>query len=169
MRHVVSSMGAAAAILLMATGAWGEESNGASLTIGEVASDFVLNTEQSDWSGSADFPSVSITLSAGETALEAGIFSLRLGFEMAGGQMGGVEASLLQRSSDATESLYCNDEPEHGDLTVDVESTSQDGDALTIKGTISCELGTSESYGNDIDLSDPVPLSGDFDVTLQKL
>lgn len=169
MRHVVSSMGAATAILFAAAGAWGEDDNGASLTIGEVASDFSLNTEQSDWSGSADFPSVSITLSAGETALEAGIFSLRLGFEMAGGQMSGVEASLLRRSGDATENLYCKDEPDGGGLAIDVESTSQDGDALTIKGTISCELGTSESYGNDIDLSDPVPLSGDFDVTLQKL
>ncbi|MEM7120147.1 MAG: hypothetical protein AAF563_02645 [Pseudomonadota bacterium] len=50
-----------------------------------------------------------------------------------------------------------------------MESTSQDGDILTDIGSVACQLGTSGDFGDEIDLSDPLPISGDFAVALQRL
>ena len=167
MSHFVLKIGAV--LGLVTTAAWSQQSSEAAVTIGEVEYAFALNAEQSDWSGSANFPSISIALAAGDEAREHGFFSLRFGFEMGGGQIRGAEAKLLRRSGDATESLYCEDETESGGLLVEVESAVQNGDSLSIEGRISCLLGTSENYGRDIDLSDPLDVSANYTLVLKKL
>ncbi len=155
--------------LTMTTGAWGQAGGEASVTVGDAEYAFTLNAAQSDWRGSASLPSISMSLAAGGEARESGVLALSLGFEMTGGQLISAEARLLRKSGDGTEWLYCEDEIESGGLAIEVETIAEDGETLSVQGRMTCELGTSENFGRDIDLSNAVPVSSAFNVKLQRL
>lgn len=169
MRHFIQNIGAVIALGLATTAAWGQASGEANLTIGDIERGFNLRTEQSDWSGSVQFPSISISLSPDAATREAGVFGITLNFDWFSSQIANADLRLLRRSGDGTQNIYCYDETERGGLLVDIESYVQEEETVNIVGRMSCQLGTSENFGRDIDLSDPVDISGDFSVVLFKL
>lgn len=65
--------------------------------------------------------------------------------------------------------LFGQEESERGGLTVQLDSHEIDWTQLSLNGQFTGQLGTSENYGRDIDLSGGKPISGSFAVTLEML
>lgn len=158
----------AATAILVTSSAWAEEGGEALLTVADVEQAFALATS-SDFSGSPDFPSVNLSLSGPRDGNATDVVSVMLGFEIHGDEAPSPEARLLRRVGEETEWLFCYSEAEPGGLTVALEEFAIDGDLMSVHGQFSCNFGTSENYGRDIDLSDPLAVSGQFNVTLERL
>ena len=158
----------AATVILVTSGAWADEGGEARLTVTDVEQVFTL-AESSDYSGSPEFPSVSLALRGPRDGNATDVVSVMLGFAIHGDEASSPEARLLRRVGDETEWLFCYSEAERGGLTVALEEHAIDGNFMSVQGQFSCNFGTSENYGRDIDLSDPLAVSGQFNVTLERL
>jgi len=154
----------ALAAIALASPALAEEGGQIVLTIDGQDVVFPLWAEQSDWSGNASWASANIYTRAQGEDWER-YKTLTLGFEGPSGAAGNPEVSLSRAvAGGGTESLYSTDE--EGDLTVTVEGARVEGAFLSFSGTLSGVLGTSDNWGRDIDLTDPLPFEGRFEVTL---
>jgi hypothetical protein len=158
------------AIIMVTAGALAEEGGEALLTIGGVEQVFRLSPS-SDFSGSPQYPSVSMSLAAPRENNATDVASISLGFEFSttSEDVSSAEARLFRRAGEKTETLYCHDEAERGGLTVTIEEQAIEGNFMSVKGRFSGNFGASENYGRDVDLSSPVPVSGEFTVTLERL
>jgi hypothetical protein len=159
-----------AAIVLATSGAMAEEGGEALLTIGDVEQKFTLSPT-SDFSGSPQFPSATITLAIPHEGNATDIIHVSLGFDVDiySEDVSAPEARLLRRTGETTENRFCYDEAERGGLTVTLEEYSIEGDFMSLQGRFSCDFGTSENVGRDIELTDSLPISGEFRVTLERL
>ena len=169
MRQIFAGFGAVVVIGLTAATATGAEDSRALISIGDSEYAFTLRSEQSDWVGSTSFGSVSIRLIPNEEGREAGWTGLSLGFEISGDQARNGEARLTRRVDSGFQNLFCEDDSEGGALVVELESVAMENETLSIDGRMACQLGTSENFGQDIDLSDPLEISGSFVLALPKL
>jgi hypothetical protein len=120
-----------------------------------------LWTSQSDHSGSPNWRSVNIYARADAGADGYGTFTL--GFSVVNGAASAPEASL--RSEAGT--LFSREEA--GALEVTVTEVAPDGSLLVLTGSFSGNFGTSDNFGRDIDLSDPVAVEGSFALRLPEL
>jgi len=154
-------------LMALALPARAEEGGEAKLTVGGEEHAFVLNAEQSDWSGSSAFTSVNIWTFASDAETRAKFPSFTLGFEIQGGEARAAELRLNRASGDAIERLY--GEPDAGGLVVQLDKIESQDSLLSLSGSFTSDVGPSENAGRDIDLSDPLPVSGRFSVTLEKL
>ncbi|MEQ9257717.1 MAG: hypothetical protein RIG84_01320 [Roseovarius sp.] len=128
-----------------------------------------LWAEQSDWSGSANWPSISIYARAynedGEDPLV-----VTLSFEAGNWVPGGEEMRITKYSDgQADYKLFGGGDEEDGAISVSLDSHEMSGTTLSLTGSVDGQLGTSENYGRDIDLSEAVTVAGTFAVTLEEL
>ena len=149
------------AALLAGQPALAQEEGTLTLEIGGVTGTFMLWGSQSDWSGSASDPSVNIYARPADEATRSAFAVFTLGFYGLGTAGESAEATVQKADGARLWSKV-----EQGALGVRVDSASAEGDFLSISGTVEGQMGTSESFGRDIDLSSPAPLSGTFSVTL---
>jgi hypothetical protein len=89
-----------------------------------------------------------------------------LGFEIINGASGNPEASLTSVTNGKREKLFAGNEEEEGGLVVKIENVSTSDDELSVAGTFATQMGTSENYGRDIDLTSPLQVTGSFNVVL---
>ncbi len=126
-----------------------------------------LWAEQSDWSGSESWPSISI-LARGSNG--AGTLTLGLSFEASGWSPSGAEMDLSRfDGGERVLHVFGQEEAERGGITVELDGHEIDGSRLSLTGRFTGTLGPSKNFGRDIDLSDGVPVSGSFSVTLETL
>ena len=123
---------------------------------------YTLVPGQSDWSGSESFGSASIYASPDDNASH--LQSMMFGFSLAGGAAEGGEINLRTVSDGETIRYYAGEDAEEGGLVVTLESASVSGEELSLTGSFQTELGTSENYGRDIDLSEAMAMQGTFNV-----
>jgi hypothetical protein len=162
--RIVAAAGTAAAVVAAAPAA-AEEGGVVEPVIGAEEFRFPLQASQSDWSGSADWASVSIRARPVDEAAWARFKALSLSFDYAGGAVSTPELRLLRVVGEGEmQRLYA--EAEAGGLEVTVDRAEAQGDFLTVEGRFSAEMGPSEDYGRTVDLSDPIPVAGSFAVTL---
>ncbi|WP_299783869.1 hypothetical protein [uncultured Marivita sp.] len=124
-----------------------------------------LNAGHSDWTGSAGFAKVSILTRPTDLETWQRFQSLRLAFDLLrnGAQL--PEMSLLRRSrGSGFERWYGR--ADSGGLAVVVTDRALDGDLLQVSGSFTGTLGQSFDFGQTIDLSTPMPVSGTFEVRL---
>ncbi|MEQ6250371.1 hypothetical protein ABMC89_15860 [Sulfitobacter sp. HNIBRBA3233] len=124
---------------------------------------------QSDWSGSANWPSINIYARSfnedGEDPLV-----VTLGFDAPGWTPSQAEMRLSRyEGGDAVLKLFANEDEEDGGLAVKLDSHALEGTLMSLTGSVTGTLGTSDNYGRDIDLSDGIPVDGVFTVTLEEL
>ncbi|MEC7763080.1 MAG: hypothetical protein VX874_14350 [Pseudomonadota bacterium] len=150
--------------LSVATAAQGEEAGTLTLNLGGESHAYTLWADQSDWSGSARYASVNIYALPQNDATRASYGALTLGFEVSGGSTRAPEVSLTRIDGDDRVKLYAKDDA--GDLSITADTASVTGEELTLSGSFSGDMGISETYGRDIDLTDPVAVNGTFDVVL---
>lgn len=152
--------------LSLAGAAQAEEAGTLTLDLGGESHSFTLWADQSDWSGSESYASVNIYARPDGDATRAAYGILTLGFELAGGSTNAPEASLTRLDGDTRVKLFSQGDADEGGLTITADSSSVSGDELTVSGNFSGDMGISENYGRDIDLSDAVAFTGTFDVVL---
>jgi hypothetical protein len=150
--------------LALASPAVAEEGGEVVLTIGGEDFVFPLWESQSDWMDGGAFSSVNIYSRPTDEETWARFKTFTLGFSGPISAPGDPEASLTRIVDGERQELYSEDEA--GGLAVAIDEASVEGELLTVSGTLSGAFGTSENWGNDIDLSEPVPISGRFMVTL---
>ncbi|WP_288927506.1 hypothetical protein [uncultured Maritimibacter sp.] len=141
-----------------------DEAGTLTLDIAGETHSFTLWAHQSDWSGSETYASVNIYARPETDATREAYGILTLGFEVAGGSANAPEASLTRIDGDERVKLYSTDDAGGLSITPDIASVS--GEELTVSGSFAGEMGISENYGRDIDLNDPLAVSGTFDVVL---
>lgn len=149
---------------LVPTIALGQEGGTVEVTIDETSYDFPLWESQSDWSGSAEWASVNIYSRPLDEDTWELFKGFTLGFQYNGGTVGSGEASL-SRVIDGELVRYFAD-ADDTEMTLTVEEASVDGAYLTLNGTAEMTMGTSDNFGRDIDMSEPLSLSAVFAVTL---
>jgi hypothetical protein len=152
-----------ALVILAPIAAFAEEGGVLTLEIEGAVYEFPLNAGQSDWGGTQAYGSVNIYSRPTDEATWALFKQLTLGFTLQQTVADAPEISLNRMVGDEMEKLFGNAEA-GAEVTLDEVIT--DGDFLTISGSFKGDLGTSRNYGGDIDLSEPVPISGTFVVTL---
>lgn len=124
---------------------------------------------QSDWSGSENWPSVNIYARAFNEAGENPLV-VTLGFEAPQGTPGSPELTVTQYEDGAVaERLFSGSDAEDGGLSVVLERQMVDGSTLSLSGSFTGTIGTSENRGRDIDLSNGIAVQGTFSVTLDEL
>jgi len=125
--------------------------------------------EQSDWSGGESWPSINIyARDFRDEGEEPAMVSL--GFAASRWEPSLPEMDLvLYENRKPVGRLYAREEEERGGLTVIVDSHVIDGTSLSLTGSFEATLGPSDNYGGDIDLSQGVPVTGTFAVTLETL
>ena len=125
--------------------------------------------EQSDWSGSESWPSINIyARDFSDNGEEPALISLS--FEASGWQPSVPEMDMvLYENRKSVGTLFAREEEERGGLTVIVDSHAFDRTSLSLTGSFEAMLGPSDNYGNDIDLSQGVSVTGTFDVVLETL
>lgn len=161
----VIRMAGFAALLLAASMASAREGGFISITLADEQLDLPLNAGHSDWSGSEGFAKVSILTRPTDLATWQRFQSLRLAFDLLRNSAQTPEMSLLRRTGDAGFERWYG-RADSGGLTVIVTDRHLDGALLQIGGTFTGTLGRSRDFGQTIDLSTPMPVSGRFDVTL---
>ncbi len=161
-RFIVLLLAAAAALSPLAVQA--AEGGAVSLEIGGETVEFPLWAGQSDWSGSEVFASVNIYARPTDEATWARFKTLALGFTVTGAGVDSPELSLSRVAADGIEKLHAG--ADAGGLAVTVDTRAVAGYEMTLSGTFSGRMGPSDNFGRDIDLSDPVPVTGRFSVTL---
>jgi len=161
---IIRFSGTAACALILASAAHAQEGGEVVLEIGGESVVFPLWNSQSDWSGSEHWATVNIyTRPTDETAWES-YKGFTLGFELVNGVAQYGEVDLTTADGDELTRYY--GEEGETDLTLTVESYDVSGELLTLSGEITATMGTSETFGSDIDLSDPRDIAGTFTVTL---
>lgn len=143
-----------------------EEAGEVTLEIDETTYAFPLWKSQSDWSGSESYTSVNIFARPGDKQTKAKFQTFTLGFETMGSNLNSGEITLTRLVDGDRQKLYAGTDEDEGGIDLVLESKSVDGDELKIAGTFTTQMGTSKNYGRDVDLSNPVEVSGRFDVTL---
>jgi len=151
------------ALLITPFAAFAEESGAVTLEIDGTSYEFPLEASQSDWGGSVTYGSVNIYSKPTDEATWALFKRLTLGFTITNGTTDAPELGLSRMVGGEMQKLFGSKDT---GATVTLEDASVDGDFLTLTGSFSGTLGTSKNYGSDIDLSDPVPVTGNFSVTL---
>ncbi|MDM8168120.1 hypothetical protein [Roseovarius sp.] len=156
----------AAATLVSTIGlaAYAEEGGELVLEVDGETHAYTLLPSQSDWSGSESFGSASIY--ALPTDKSSHLQSLMLGFSLAPGGAERGEINLRTVSDGDTIRYYAGDDAEEGGLVVTLDSSSVSGEELSLTGSFQTELGTSDNYGRDIDLSEAMTMQGTFSVVL---
>ncbi|MEQ8559143.1 MAG: hypothetical protein RIB03_12570 [Henriciella sp.] len=127
---------------------------------------FPLWESQSDWSGSESYASVNIYARPTDKETWSKFKTFTLGFETMGSNISAPEARLTRMVNGDQQRLFAGEDQDEGGLKVTVDSTSVTGDALSITGSFVAQMGPSDNFGRDIDLSDPVEITGRFDVKL---
>ncbi|KZY42882.1 hypothetical protein A3731_32435 [Roseovarius sp. HI0049] len=125
---------------------------------------YTLVPGQSDWSGSESFGSAS--LYARPSDKSSPLQSLMLGFNLAPGGAERGEINLRTVSDGETIRYFAGADAEEGGLVVTLDNSSVSGEELSVSGSFQTQLGTSDNYGRDIDLTEPMEMQGSFDVTL---
>jgi hypothetical protein len=96
--------------------------------------------------------------------------TLGLSFEASGWSPSGAEMDLSRfDGGERVLRVFGREEAERGGLAIELEEHEIDGGRLSLTGRFTGALGPSENFGRDIDLSDGVPVSGRFSVTLETL
>ena len=162
MLKTIQRLAAIALLGLVPVFAAAQEGGAVEVTINDTAYVFPLWENQSDWSGTVDWGSVNIYTRPLDEDTWALFKEFTLGFQFAGGNIDGGEASLNRMVDGTLVYYYANDTG----MTIAVEGMSADGDCLTLSGTAEMTMRTSENWGNDIDMSDPPSLSAAFTLTL---
>jgi len=135
------------------------------ITLADERLELPLNAGHSDWTGSEGFAKVSILTRPTDLKTWEQFQSLRLAFDLLRHGAQTPEMSLLRRGDDdGFERWYSR--PDLGGLRVTVTDRSLDGAQLRVSGTFLGMLGISPDFGRTIDLSEPMSVSGTFDVTL---
>lgn len=128
-----------------------------------------LWASQSDWSGGESWPSINIYARAFDENGENPLV-VSLGFDAPGWTPGRAEMQLTSyEDGEAVLQLFSGEDEEEGALSVVVDGHEVDGTTLTLTGSFDGTMGTSDNFGRDIDLSDGVPVTGTFAVTLDEL
>lgn len=128
-----------------------------------------LRGGQSDWSGSANWPSISLSARAFNEDGEDPIV-VNLSFDAANWAPSLPELRLTRyEDSQVTETLFSGEDEDDGALSVTLDSHDLQGTTLTLTGRFQGTMGPSENYGRDIDLSKGQPVEGTFEVTVEEL
>ncbi|MBO6883795.1 MAG: hypothetical protein JJ869_09480 [Marivita sp.] len=135
------------------------------LTLADQTLELPLSAGHSDWTGTQGFIRVSIFSRPSDLETWKRFQSLRLAFDLLRNSAQLPEMSLLRRTGDADFERWYG-RGDSGGLTVMVTDSALDGDLLRVTGTFTGTLGQSGDFGRTIDLSAPMPVSGDFSVTL---
>lgn len=162
-------IGTALAAGLFATFGQAQSSGEITVMIAGAERTIPVWAEQSDWSGSEDWPSINIyARDFRDEGEEPAMVSLS--FEASRWQPGVPEMDMvLYENRKPVGELFAREENERGGLTVTLESHEIDGALLSISGIFEGTLGPSDNNGRDIDLSEGVPVTGRFTVTLDQL
>ena len=154
---------------LSAAPCFAQSSGEITLTVGGEELVVPLWSGQSDWSGGESWPSVNIYARAfnenGEDPLV-----VTLGFEAPGWTPDVSELQVTRyEGGEVRRRLYSGEDEDEGGLAVTIDSHAIDGTTLNISGRFDGMMGTSESFGRNVDLSDPVPVAGTFAIALEEL
>lgn len=153
----------------LATASFSQSSGSVTLTFADEERTIPVWSEQSDWSGSDNWPSINIYARDFRDDSEEPIIA-SLGFEAARWQPSVPEMEIvLYENRKPAGRLYAREEEDGGGLTVIVDSHVINGTSLSLTGSFEATLGPSDNYGRDIDLSQGVPVTGTFAVVLQAL
>lgn len=122
---------------------------------------------ESEWYGGEKRPHISLSARAlDDNGREE--LSMGLSFDAARWDASAPEMTLWRfEDGELVQHLRAYQEEERGALTVTLDSHELDGTTLNLTGRLEGTLGTSESRGRNIDLSDGVPVVGTFAVTLE--
>ncbi|MDF3605310.1 hypothetical protein PE067_03525 [Paracoccus sp. DMF-8] len=162
-------IGTALAAGLFATFGQAQSSGEITVMIAGAERTIPVWAEQSDWSGSEDWPSINIHVRDFTDNGEEPIV-VSLGFEASRWEPSAPELDMsLYEIKERVAVLYGREEQERGGLSVTLDDHSIDGTQLSISGSFEGMLGPSDNFGNDIDLSQGVPVTGTFSVTLEQL
>ncbi|WP_099827992.1 hypothetical protein [Oceaniglobus indicus] len=126
-------------------------------------------SEESDWNGSERRPYIWIDArSLDEDGRENVVVGLS--FDALDWTASAPEMTLW-RFEDGTlmKRLWAFEESNRGGLQVTLDSHEVEGATLRMTGSLMGMLGPSENRGETIDMSDGVPVSGSFNVTLEAL
>lgn len=156
-----------AILALSVTGAaQAEEAGTLTLDIDGESYAYTLWAGQSDWSGSESYASTNIYTQPAEGGDESDYKTFTLGFEVIGGSASSAEARLTRLIDEERVRYFGNEDEDEGGMSITVDEMSTSGEELSVSGSFSGQMGTSENYGRDIDLEDGLSVSGTFDVTL---
>lgn len=156
------------AFLLIASAASASEEGSITLILADERLELPLSAGHSDWTGSHGFAKVSILTRPNDVETWQQFQSLRLAFDLLrnGAQM--AEMSLLRRTVDAGFERWYGRTDSSG-LIVTLQDRAFDDDLLRVSGSFTGLLGQSTDFGQTIDLSAPMPVSGTFAVTLRPI
>ena len=154
--------------LLAASMSVADEAGQITLVLADQTLELPLSEGHSDWTGSHGFVRVSILTRPSDLETWQRFQSLRLAFDLLRERAQLPEMSLLRRTGDADFERWYG-RGDSGDLRVTVTGSSLDGDLLRVSGTFAGTLGQSRDFGRTIDLSAPMPVSGDFSVSLRPI
>lgn len=143
--------------------AWAQQPGGAiSGTLDGEPVSWVINSQQSDFSGGDKYWEVSITGWKGKRPPGVGLVNISFRFDNAETSMGSVRVITPQGTPD----LVGNDKT---DVSVKVTSASEDNGFLSLKGSVSAVLGRSENLGHTVDLSEKHAIELEFDGVVEVL
>lgn len=135
------------------------------LTLANETLELPLSAGHSDWTGSHGFLRVSILTRPSDLETWQRFQSLRLAFDLLRDNAQLPEMSLLRRA-EGSEFERWYGRMDSGGLIVTVTDRSLEDNLLRVSGIFSGTLGRSTDFGQTIDLSAPMPVSGTFVVTL---
>ncbi|WP_439123137.1 hypothetical protein [Marivita sp.] len=154
-----------ATTLLAANMAPANEAGFISITLVDEQYNLPLSAGHSDWTGTGGFAKVTILTRPSDLQTWHSFQSLRLAFDLFRNSAQTPEMSLLRRTGDAGfERWYGRNDS--GGLIVVVTDRNLDGAFLQVGSTFSGTLGQSLDFGQTIDLSAPMPVSGTFEAKL---
>lgn len=152
------------ALGFLANTASAEPSGELIITVDEVDHRFELWKSQSDWSYSSNtYFSASIYAVPLSEESRAAFGAITLGFEVSDGEVQNPDMRLTQKLDG--ESVNRMTRSENGEFVIVLNENLIEGELLMMSGELTAILGRSDNY-RDIDMSDPLPVSVVFDVTL---
>lgn len=153
------------AMLAVASVATAKENGRITLFLDDERLELPLSAGHSDWTGLPGFAKVSILTRPSDVETWQRFQSLRLAFDLLRSRAQMPEMSLLRRTGDAGFERWYG-RTDSGGLIVTVQDRALDGDVLRVSGSFAGQLGQSSDFGQTIDLSAPMQVSGTFEVTL---
>ncbi|KQI73008.1 hypothetical protein AN191_03645 [Loktanella sp. 5RATIMAR09] len=153
----------------LATASYSQSTGTVTLIVADQERTIPVWSDQSDWSGSENWPSINIyARDFSDNGEEPALISLS--FEASAWQPSVPEMDMvLYENRKSVGKLFAREEAGRGGLIVTVDSHAFDGASLSLTGSFEATLGPSDNYGNDIDLSQGVPVTGTFDVVLEAM